>query len=327
MRQYVDIEGSGRGITTVLGEGDGSTIQLASNSELRDLSVLNRHPSNSYGIFGYSGTSGTRVSKVAVDAWPAGGGASYVSGMILSALGGDPLTLDDVTVRAHGGNSGDAIYIAGSQAQLVVLRHVWAEISSLGNGGGNSVLVGNGWFSFQDSTFTAACNAGGWCKGLMTDAGTTKIDLRNVTLFSQHSTGQAVGANLTGGVAVNFYNCQILPQGQTTAHGIVVPDAPITLRNTSLAVAVATPGGSGYGLLFMQTSTKPARIEQSQIEAPLSAVVINSGASVPVTILGSTLVGGVGSPSVTCAGVVPVELNARQFHSWPVQCARPRAAA
>ena len=121
MQPYVDIEGSGRGITVLAGNVEGPLV-LGSSGELRDLTVQNGASGANVGV-GVRNVASLRRASVVVT-------SSATMNIGVEATGGTSV-LEDVSVQVSGSYSGEAIKGGGGN---LVLRNVQASASGTGGG-------------------------------------------------------------------------------------------------------------------------------------------------------------------------------------------------
>jgi hypothetical protein len=102
MKQYVDVEGSGRGVTRIVGSSY-ATIQLAANAELRDLTASNASANVSSGVYGVGDLTGARVTRVVAEGSGSTANGYSGNGMSLFHSGSTPIVIEGSTARGLGG--------------------------------------------------------------------------------------------------------------------------------------------------------------------------------------------------------------------------------
>jgi hypothetical protein len=102
MKPYVDVEGSGRGVTRVLGSAF-ATVQLAANAELRNLTATNQSAVTSSGVYGVGDLTGARVTRVVAEGSGSTSNGNGGNGMTLFHSGSNPIVIEDSTTRGLGG--------------------------------------------------------------------------------------------------------------------------------------------------------------------------------------------------------------------------------
>jgi hypothetical protein len=151
MRPYVDIEGSGEGVTTIsaaLGTGSGAVVG-ASNSELRYLTVKNTGEANQQVVAIFTETTSPRLSHVTAIA--SGGSENYG----IHTSNGSPV-LSYVTASASGG--GQAFGLANYNSVMTVLSSAFSAADAAGFNAGYVTTFG-GTNRITSSTITASGGA------------------------------------------------------------------------------------------------------------------------------------------------------------------------
>ena len=180
MRPYVDIEGSGEGITTItaaLGTGSGAVVG-ANNSELRYLTVKNAGEPNQQVVAIFAETTSPRLSHVTAIA--SGGSENYG----IHTSNGNPV-LSYVTASATGG--GQAFALANYNSVMTVLDSSFTAVDAAGFNAGYVTTFG-GTNRITSSTITAS--GGAIAIGLRAYNGTHT--LANTTV-SASGTGETTG--------------------------------------------------------------------------------------------------------------------------------------
>ena len=151
MRPYVDIEGSGEGVTTItsaLGTGLGTVIG-ANNSELRYLTVKNTGEPNQQVVGIFTETTSPRLSHVTVIA--SGGSENYA----IHTSNGTPV-LSYVTASASGG--GQSFGLANFNSVMTVINSSFSASDAAGFNAGFLTTAG-GSNRITSSTITASGGA------------------------------------------------------------------------------------------------------------------------------------------------------------------------
>lgn len=230
MKPYVDLEGSGRGMTKIRGAGHdsylGATILLSDHSELRDAWAVN-YGGDAYAIpilLASSSAASPRVTNVTTEGW----GAPAAYGVrIASAYGSTPIvthldasatadgssgsfsygavvrgegttTLSDSVLTASGAGTNDGLFIA----DFVQPKLTRLEIKASGGSSARGieiVSVGGGSGSILELTFSqvTAGGASGQSSGVLNDYRT--LDIRNSTIIATGPGSTAV----SGGFSVD----------------------------------------------------------------------------------------------------------------------------
>jgi hypothetical protein len=180
MRPYVDIEGSGEGITTItsaLGTGSGTVVGV-NNSELRYLTVKNTGEPGQQVVAIFSETASPRLSHVT--AFASGGSENYG----IHTSNGNPV-LSYVTSTATGG--GQSFGIANYNSVMTVLNSTFGAADAAGFNAGYVTTFG-GTNRITSSTITAS--GGAIAIGMRAYNGTHT--LANTTV-SASGTGETTG--------------------------------------------------------------------------------------------------------------------------------------
>ena len=180
MRPYVDIEGSGEGITTItsaLGTGSG-TVVGANNSELRYLTVKNTGEANQQVVAIFTETTSPRLSHVTAIA--SGGSENYG----VHTSNGNPV-LSYVTASASGG--GQSFALANYNSVMTVLNSTFSAADAASYNAGFVTTFG-GTNRITSSTITAS--GGAIAIGMRAYNGTHT--LANTTV-SASGTGETTG--------------------------------------------------------------------------------------------------------------------------------------
>jgi hypothetical protein len=180
MRPYVDIEGSGEGITTItaaLGTGSG-TVVAANNSELRYVTVKNTGESNQQVVAIFSETASPRLSHVT--AIGSGGSENYG----IHTSNGTPV-LSYVTASASGG--GQSFGLVNFNSVITVLN---SSFSASDAAGFNAAYVSTAGGTNRITSSTITASGGAIAIGMRAYNGTHT--LANTTV-SASGTGETTG--------------------------------------------------------------------------------------------------------------------------------------
>jgi hypothetical protein len=180
MRPYVDIEGSGEGVTTItsaLGTGSGTVIG-ANNSELRYLTVKNTGEPNQQVVGIFTETTSPRLSHVTVIS--SGGSENYG----IHTSNGTPV-LSYVTASASGG--GQSFGLANFNSVMTIVNSSFSASDAAGFNAGFVTTAGG---SNRITSSTIAASGGAIAIGMRAYNGTHT--LANTTV-SASGTGETTG--------------------------------------------------------------------------------------------------------------------------------------
>ena len=180
MRPYVDIEGSGEGVTTItaaLGTGSGAVVG-ANNAELRYLTVKNTGEPNQQVVAIFSETASPRLSHVT--AMASGGSENYG----IHTSNGSPV-LSYVTASATGG--GQSFALANYNSVMTVLNSSFSAADAAGFNAGYVTTFGG---TNRITSSTISASGGAIAIGLRAYNGTHT--LANTTV-SASGTGETTG--------------------------------------------------------------------------------------------------------------------------------------
>lgn len=220
MKPYVDIEGSGEGTTTIIGAGFGNTfngtVNLADNSELRRLSVVNTG-GNSYAIaVRVPSVPGARISHVGLK--------SSAASIIAYGL----VTSSSLGVRVHSVES-EASGVAASAFSVTesgnsaILENLLGSATASGPGTTGIGLSISGFLHVRNSRFVAS--------GPAAAAGISVHSLSDASI--EHVRAEARGTSSNIGVSFNG--------GSAVLHGVVA----VAEGGNSCAGAQSANGGYG----------------------------------------------------------------------------------
>jgi hypothetical protein len=239
MKEYVDIEGAGEGVTTVTAAGvqrTGGTVRGAAHAELRFLTVAN------------TGSGGLNARAVVAEA---------------DTGTAETFRLTHVTLTAAGGTYGNGLTVFGSA------RLSESTIAASGQTLAHGVAVfGGGRATIANSVVRAGTAAAGGdtgADGLTVQAGSTATVL--------YSTVRATTATLSYGISLYGGTVTVFASTiESDLHGLYGdPNAgggQATIRASSIAGGV---GGNGYGTAIAGTSNLRARVETSRLAGGIGA--------------------------------------------------------
>ena len=204
MKPYVDIEGSGEGVTTIIKSGDGyineGTVRVADNSELRRLTVVNRG-GNAYSIaVNFQSTTNARVNHVTAIARD---GSTSTTGINL--VSSTAAIEDVVAIGTH--NTYYAVGLHAAAGSTVTLRRS-RIVAAAGTGDAYALINGQGSMTVLDSDVQAT--GGGSVVGFYV-AGYGNIPMSNGSLirgslFSATGGSDAHAIEVAGGAWADIDN-------------------------------------------------------------------------------------------------------------------------
>jgi len=297
MKPFVDLEGSGQGTTRIQGQG-ADTVRLSNNSELRDLTASNNHPTNAIAVTGYGEIGGARISRVTAEAVvpgaPSGTGAQGISLSGSSSSGAPVLILN--TVASASAQQAVGILVGGSARVKMSEVRAGASASAGANG---AQIVSPSTVEAYSSQFEVECSTPNACYSLRVDMPSTgSLVLNHVTVSAVNPAGQANGIFATGSGRIRLSNSRVAASGGTSGHGIIQYGAAITVENSSIS-AVGSGSYTYSGYLTQMSSPNMARVTNSVVEGSTFSVLYSSG-SVSPQFIHSTLIGPVSNPTVSC---------------------------
>lgn len=263
MKEYVDIEGSGRGVTilTANGGADGikpesATLVGASNAELRNITVENDSaaPGNwAFAIYTAANTSFSNVTAVATGGgWPRGmvahnGGLAFLKDVSLIASGGSVSNVgldvfqasalgDTIFANVSGGQNANGFYINNATSEVRL-----ENVTSFASGGTNQT------------------------NGMYIDQSQVNLSAYDTTVVSDSSLVTGIycingDSRLTGReIAVSGV------QGNSNGNvrGILASNCSLTLRDAS--IDVSSPG-QVYGLYHNASDGQARNLEINQLD-------------------------------------------------------------
>jgi hypothetical protein len=269
-RPYVDIEGSGEGVTVVTRTGDGSadagTIRVADNSELRSLTVENR------------------------------GGAAYAVGVNL--VGTVNAKLSRVTAIAHDGSSLTyALRAVGAAATVEYSTTIASDpVYAVG------LLAAAGSTVTVRSSHVAASVVSGDSIGIFNG----QSDVRIIDcLVEAHGTGNPLGIYVAGHGDVPNSNGSLITGTLSSADGSTDADGIEVAGGAFAELLNVRSTGTGAGLRLRttggQSGTTSVRSIGSIYEGPTGVLALGSGYDSRFS--GGQIRGGVSGAGLKCASV------------------------
>lgn len=271
MKEYVDIEGSGRGVTVLTSNGgadgikpESATLVGASNAELRHVTVENISSAPENWAFAIYTAADTTFSDVTGRA----SGGSYPRGMVVHD--GGAALLKDVALFASGGsvsNTGLDIYLASAVADGLFLN-------AAGGVDANGIYVNNA------SSVVKLENVTSFVSGGATQTNGMFITQSEVDLGGYDTTVSSDGTLVSGvfcasaNSRLNAHDISVTGSKESVSGsmaGILVENCDLTLRDASAEVSSR---GTTYGLYFMSSDTQEVAINQLDIRANSSEGVV-----------------------------------------------------
>ncbi len=301
LRSYVDLEGSGEGITFVVSTADASgTVAGADACELRRLTVANAGPTHAVGIRNLAGT----FSIANVMATAAGGSVSS------TAIQNDGLStrMTSVTALANGAGA-TAIFSRGGTMK---------DIKAVADGTGIVYAIFNASSQGELIDITASSRSTAFAGAIRNEGGSPT--LRNLLLSAEGDIGDGIVNG--GGSRARIFDAVIRAAGGTSfANGIrnefssaVISGADIHAEAASTAFGISslfsgsptlsdvrirvTAGGGGVGIL--SSGTALTTVERSTVESDGFSIEAQDELSA-IRVGASRLEGGVtGAGSFVC---------------------------
>ncbi|HSL81275.1 MAG TPA: hypothetical protein VLF66_00780 [Thermoanaerobaculia bacterium] len=331
MKPFVDIEGSGEGVTILRAFAFGATVTGASKAELRDLTVENFGGSFGGGTGIHNASAATRITRVTVRVESA-----HNMRVGIANDGSPPFpgpVLRRVTVSAQGqGTRTTGVQTAGTRVTIFDSQITAAgkNARAISNGGGAvarlirveaHVLHGDlendtpiyGIRSSESETemvdVNVTANGGLRNYGAYSENGTARARMRRVRVFAHAGDGAQAHGVYTIDTPLDLVDCEIQAVGGTSVtRAVLIRSSNVRIYRSTLNAA---GGSSAYGLYLSVapgtggTGTWSVEVHASQLWA--STFAVNSHEDFRVGI-GGTWLGGARrvhdlTGSVTCAGV------------------------
>jgi len=315
MKPYVDIEGSGEGVTKISSAGtaasNSGTVIGASNSELRFLTVENNGGS-SQAVAVYSSGADLSLKGVRLVAFDASSGNYGIRAGVGS------LTVDKVSVAISGTTTGFGLYMLNGTA---IIRDSYFELNNSGtqygiyndtavatiegvtiqlNGGSTGYGLRNEFSSVEIRDVTVKGSAASFNYGLRNSGSTVLISDLSATLAGGGS-GFAYGVYNSSGV-LTMTNAVLDVRNAAFDYGVYNSSGNVALANVT---AVALGGSFDYGIYNTASSgSYLVTIEQSRMQS--SDETIRNDAEFTTRVGNTRLAGAavnVNGGTVTCAGV------------------------
>jgi hypothetical protein len=232
MKQYVDIEGSGQQATIIQGPGSNdnsfAVVQLASNSELRNLKVVSTGVSGqSYALPIFAtGTSNNSVSDVTV----AASGAPTVYGI---RLNGSSPAISGLAISVQGGSSlTEGIVVRSLSNPKIRSARISVAPSS---GDGYGIVVTNSAYPLEVDDVHVDVNGGSALYGYYQDSSGSAIRISNSTFLISNATTSSRGIYFRSSDLVLSHAVARASGG--TSYGV---DGPVHADNCEIAGETAT---------------------------------------------------------------------------------------
>jgi hypothetical protein len=305
MRAFVDVEGSGEGVTLVRGSADGTgTIAGAPHAELRSLTVESRSPSAAIAL--RNSASGFRASHVTCIASTGGQAAAIVQDAT------DDVVLRSVTASATGDDA-TGVASRGGRMTDVVARATATDLAyAVFNAASGGELV----------NVIAEAESGRFAGGIRNEGGAPT--LRNVRASARGDSmaegivnGAGSGARIFGGVVLAVAGSDFAVGVSNESSSAVLSDLDVTARGDTSAFGISnqfsgTPsllggtvraeaGGNGIGVLT--DGGVAATVERSTVSGDGFSVANGFGAAATVTRVGASRLDGptrAGSGTLRC---------------------------
>jgi len=223
MKEYVDIEGSGKNVTTIKYFGGSSltnsyTVKGANHSEIRNLSVISFGTSKDYAIGVFNSDTSLTISKISILSY----GATTNNYGIRNF--NSPVTMSDIRIDAYGGTK--SYGIANISSSLTSVSNISIEVKdavdNIGLSNENSVLTAT---NFAINSFNGTNNYG------VNNFSSSSINLSNFIIKAYNETNDSHGVKQSSGV-LKIYSSQIY--GNTKSITV------IDLANVSIACTQLT---------------------------------------------------------------------------------------
>jgi hypothetical protein len=301
MKPYVDVEGSGRGVTRITGSSY-ATVQIAAYSELRDLTASNQNPAaTSSGVYGVGNLDGARITRVVAEGSGSTAGGSGGNGMSLSSTSANPVTVSDSTGRGLTGYYTAGISLSNTGAYL--LRGITAEAT-------NAVSQANGISVSSNSAdiVGATVNVGNcsYCRGILL-YNPTNVRISDA-IVNVASSNYGIGLQ-SGEISTNVGGSTVVSNSRFTVTALssvggTSLDRNLVMTTTSMT-AVTTGGTQGLAFATSHYPSNPGvynvRIVNSFLDGQTRGFDANGSGSNSVLVSHTHIRGGSVAPaSVLC---------------------------
>ncbi len=269
MQPYVDIEGSGRGVTRLRAASDNGVVQAAGDAELRSLTIVNEGAGSSpIGI--WVGEIPTVFRVTDVDVVVVGDNTSNTG----VYCGASQLVMDSVDVQVAGGDTATGVLSNACDGRL----HLVGVVAQLGAVSEGVRFAG----SVTPQLDAGRISVTGGAVGRGIYAENSDIEVRGVTVGVE---GSATGVGLQVYDAnARFTDGAIAVHGGTATHGVSAGGSgAVELRNARIEVAE----GSEYNAGAFLAGTGVQRFEQVSIAATggdVTYAVRNAGITTTIMV-------------------------------------------
>ncbi|MFT5452346.1 MAG: hypothetical protein ACI9N9_001838 [Enterobacterales bacterium] len=255
MQSYVDIQGSGRNVTRLLGSAHPTafvgTVNGALNAEIRDLSVEDvGGTANSTAIISYGTSAAVEISRVNAIA---SGGTSQNTAIKYQNNVNTRGKLSDVYAEATGGSNATGIQMSCGTVELNNAIAIASGASSNNNG----LRDANGSCGNIGSIISGLrAEASGGLNAVAINAGQSVSTFNHVSGIARDGTATSVGLYLTATTVAKFMNGRFEGYSDASAWGIRTIGASslsnrTVIDNSVIVGATATISDSqGYDLLI-----------------------------------------------------------------------------
>jgi hypothetical protein len=295
MKPYVDVEGSGRGVTRVLGSAF-ATVQLAANAELRNLTATNQSAVTSSGVYGVGDLTGARVTRVVAEGSGSTSNGNGGNGMTLFHSGSNPIVIEDSTTRGLGGFRTFGVAL-GSGGAYVFRNVTFEAVNCVHQSYGMDIAATS--VDIVGAIVNVACNGIGGTGFLVRPPVTARISGSVVTASAPN--GSAVGMQ-SGEVANAPGNTTTVIGSRFTATGLAGVGIHSLDRNLTVTSSELAGNTSGLSVgQFQGGSGYTARVTNSLISGQNRGIEALSPGATTVVVSHSHIRGGSQvSASVTC---------------------------
>lgn len=328
MKPFVDVEGSGEGVTTLRAFAD-ATVTGASNAELRDLTVENFSASSIGGKGIHNPGTAPRIVRVTVRVEVSGNssigihndGASPFPGPLLRDVtvlaegfqargvdsGGTGVRIEDSKITARGHHARAIANHSGASVDLERL-----EVIATHGDNGNDTAVYGIWSSasaVRMADVGVRANGGSASYGVYHQDGTSRAEMTRVRAFSHASGGLNAYGTYTVETTLDAVECELIGAGGSSSNvGLANRRSNVSIYRSELraegtfASGLSSFTGAGAG------STGPWVVEVHASQLWGSDWAVLNSADFTVKLGASFLGGGSGvyNPSggtAVCAGV------------------------
>ncbi len=282
LKDYLDIEGAGEGITTITcacaGNGDPASTGgvatmrvsgLSRPSEIRDLTVANT-----------------------------GGGGTYAVGIWISQTSPGAVVIHDVAVSASGAPSPIAIQIQGSAPLLTDVRA--SAVTTDPTGGGAAIVAGGSGGVLTD--VTAAAIGGAESYALILSGSSPYLVGGS---YSTSGSEGNIGVFVTGASAPVLRDTSVSASGGSVAYGLHAFGVTSTAGVTVIGGMITASGGS-FSSVGLRVDGGTTTVLLNDVSVSASNIGIWRPTDGTVRMLSGVLTGlsnAIGS-QITCVGVV-----------------------